>query len=290
MKFFVFLREKVLSYILLLCIIVTIIWSIVGLLASTYLWKTSELTLLVDEEVSAKIDISARIIYKDFSFFGIEYPFHIVFPFSRDIACAKECRFLDIPAGRATVVLTNKTGVQTRETFVVAPDTAWEIDLRESIRIVAVGLDDLEVEKWILVSAWIPDIGRAYSNNIQGLFLIYQNGTLFLYDTSFQQKILLPQAYQFLSVFRGVGVGEYYLVTNWDEVVFFDRYGQKKTEIVTRSTIKNMEIRWVKSGDDTMTYLTIGDKERSLFGYVFWYILGEKVYLFDKWKIFDIIK
>ncbi len=74
------------------------------------------MTFIVDPEItSVKMDISARILYRDVSLFESVYPIHITLPFRREISCTKECVFSDIPAGDAQATFVSKTGAQFRE-------------------------------------------------------------------------------------------------------------------------------------------------------------------------------
>lgn len=124
MPFLLFLRDRVLPYLLLLCIIVGGIGGIGWLFTRTYFWNTSDMTLMVDEEIiTAQISIKARIIYKDFKVFENMYPFHIVLPYNHTIPCFKECTFSDIPAGNAEIVLYTQDGAQRREEILIMPDT-----------------------------------------------------------------------------------------------------------------------------------------------------------------------
>ena len=81
---------------------------IAWLVAKTYFWDTSDLTVLVDDGVtSAEIHISSRLIYHDFQVFGMSYPFHIVFPWSKTVTCGnKECIFSGLPRGDAEIFFT----------------------------------------------------------------------------------------------------------------------------------------------------------------------------------------
>jgi hypothetical protein len=143
MSFLFFLRDKVVPYLLLLCIIIGGIGGIGWLLANTFFWNTSDMTIVVDPEiVGAKIDIQARILYKDFTLFQDIYPFHIVLPISHQASCAKECIFTDIPAGDAELILYTKSGTQQREKIVIMPDTKGNLDMRLLIRTQKVTLDN----------------------------------------------------------------------------------------------------------------------------------------------------
>ena len=124
MSFLLFLRDRVVPYLFLLFIIVGGVGSIGWIFANTYFWNTANVIFLVDEEIiSAKIDIEARILYQDFTFFQTIYPFHIILPYSREIRCNKECIFSDIPAGNAEVTFITQAGTQQNEKIVIRSDT-----------------------------------------------------------------------------------------------------------------------------------------------------------------------
>lgn len=94
LRFLIFLRDKVVPYLFFIAVIGGGLGGIAWLIATTYFWNTSQLTLLVDDDVtSAEIRISSRLVYRDFSIFGINYPFHIVFPWSNTVTCSQECIF-----------------------------------------------------------------------------------------------------------------------------------------------------------------------------------------------------
>jgi len=109
MRFLIFLRDKVFPYILFIAIIGGGLGGIAWLIATTYFWNTSQLTVLVADDVaSAEIHISARVIYQDFQVFGVLYPFHMVFPWSTTIECHKECVFSSLPPGEAEITFVSK--------------------------------------------------------------------------------------------------------------------------------------------------------------------------------------
>ena len=108
MRFLVFLRDTVLPYLLLITIVGGGIGGIAWLVAKTYFWDTSDLTVLVDDSVtSAEIHISSRVLYQDFRIFDVNYPLHIVFPWSKIVVCGnKECIFSGLPRGDAKMFFT----------------------------------------------------------------------------------------------------------------------------------------------------------------------------------------
>lgn len=142
-SFLIFLRDRFLPSLLLLTIIIGGIGGIGWLFANTYLWNTSDMTVVVDTEiVAAKIDIEARIIYKDFTLFEDIYPFHIVLPSHHEVPCDKECVFRDIPAGDAEVVLYTESGAEQREKILIMPDTKGSMDMRTPIRTQKITLEN----------------------------------------------------------------------------------------------------------------------------------------------------
>jgi hypothetical protein len=46
------------------------------------------------------------------------------------------------------------------------------------------------------------------------------------------------------SAVRGIQDGAYYLITDADEVLLFDRYGRQKTEKVTHSLLQEKDLIW----------------------------------------------
>ena len=112
-RFLIFLRDTVLPYLLLIGIIGGGVGGIVWLVATTYFWNTSSITVLVDESVkSAEIHVSSRIIYQDVQIFGVSYPFHIIFPWSKIVTCDHgECLLLGLPRGDAEIFFTTEKGI-----------------------------------------------------------------------------------------------------------------------------------------------------------------------------------
>lgn len=245
---------------------------------------------MVDEEIiTAQISIKARIIYKDFKVFENMYPFHIVLPYNHTIPCFKECTFSDIPAGNAEIVLYTQDGAQRREEILIMPDTQWSIDLRLPIRTREITLQGTDVNISTEKDAGIDAGSIFYRNTAQGLWLFYDKGLLFLYDAWSRQKILLENEIRARSVVRWVEEGSYYLITENNEVVIFDRYGRQKTTIIDRSSLGGRDIEWeLRDGIITST-LIISGRERVFPGRLFWLIEDENTYLFNGEKVFEII-
>lgn len=143
MRFFIFLRDRVLPSLFLLIIVVGGLGSIGWILARTYFWQTSDIVFLTDDAASAEIDISARVIYYDIPLFQTTYPFHIVFPYHQAVTCHQECRFIDVPAGDATILFRTANGEKFQEKVVILPDTTGTIDLRMPIRVRTVSRDEI---------------------------------------------------------------------------------------------------------------------------------------------------
>lgn len=137
MRFLLFLRDRVIPYILFIAIIGGGLGGIAWLIATTYFWDTSELTVLVDSEVtSAEIRVSSRLIYRDFQVFGVLYPWHIVFPWSTTVACSqKRCIFPALPRGDAEIFFLTEGGVSGSENVLIEPGTRGTIDLQSVILI-----------------------------------------------------------------------------------------------------------------------------------------------------------
>ena len=290
MRFLIFLRDRVLPYLFLLIIVVGGLGSIGWLLARTYFWQTSDVTFLTDGAVSAEIDISARIIYYDIPLFEATYPFHIVLPYHQTVNCNQECHFADIPAGDTTILFRTANGEQFQEKIVILPDTIGTIDLRMPIKVRTVSRD--EIGKSIASS---PDESVMkesifYADTLQGLWLWYKNSNLFLYDAEVRQNILLANLWRIRMAVRGINEGEYYLINEKNEVLLFDRYGRKKTELVTQISFQDKQIIWEQRWDDITSKVIIDGQERVFFGRLFWAKFGEKIYLSNGDKVFDIIK
>jgi hypothetical protein len=104
------------------------------LIVTTYFWNTSQLTILVDEDISsAEIRISSRLVYRDFSIFGVNYPFHIVFPWNKTVACKNECIFSGLPRGAAEIFFMTDRGASGSENIVIEPNTQGKLNLRSVI-------------------------------------------------------------------------------------------------------------------------------------------------------------
>lgn len=80
---------------------------------------------------------------------------------------------------------------------------------------------------------------------------------------------------------RGLNEGEYYLVSEKNEVFLFNRYGRKKTEAITEVSLENKHIIWEQHGDDITSKVVIDGQERVFFGRLFWAKFGQNTYLFD---------
>jgi len=290
MPFLLFLRDRVLPYLLLLCIIVGGIGGIGWLLARTYFWNTSGVTFIVDEEIiAAQISIKARIIYKDFRVFGNVYSFHIVLPYNHTVSCIKECAFSDIPAGNAEIVLYTKDGIQWREEVLITADTMWTIDLRLPIRLKEIVYKEVDNNIWSVIDSELDMESVFYRNTVQGLWLFYDKGIPFIYDIWSRQKILLENKTRVRSVVRWIEEGVYYLMTENNEVMVFDRYGRRETVIIDHSSLDGQDIVWeIREGMIT-SKLVIQGEERVFPGRLFWLIDEEKSYLFDGEKVFEII-
>ncbi len=290
MSFFLFLRDKVVPSLFFFCIIFWGWGGIVWLFGQAYFWNTSDVTYIVDEEViSVKMDIAARIIYRDFSFFQSTYPFHITLPYSRELDCKKECTFVDIPAGDARVTFVTQSGAQLSEQISILSDTRGSIDMRIPIRVKEIALSEVVKNVWDISKIDIDPESIFYQNTTQGLWLFYKKGLLFLYDVNSGQNILLENDMKVRSVARGMQEGTYYLTTDANDVFFFDRYGRQKTEKVTHSLLRDQDLVWELRDEDVTTKLLIGGKERIFFGRLFWFMSSDKQYLFDGEKVFEII-
>lgn len=291
MSFLLFLRDRVLPYLLLVCIIIGIGGSFVWFFMRAYFWNTSQLTLITEEEtLTAKIDISARIFFVDIPLFwwGV-YPIHITFPYSRTVSCSWKCVLTDIPAGEARVMLSDRVGTQSIEMIDIKPDTQGVIDIRMPIWVREI-LPSEVLENWeINLELPIKTESIFSDNTFQGLWLFYDVWIPFLYDAASRQTLLMPNDSRILSAFRGIQEGEYYLVTHSNDVLFYDRYGRKKTEKVTHSMVSESDLIWENHDGNITTRLRIWDKERVLYGRFFWHNVENKYYLFDGNKIFEII-
>ncbi len=291
MSFLLFLRDKVLPKFTLLCIVIGGFWGIGWLFAQTYFWNTSDVTFLIDEEItSVKINISARIIYRDIPLFWWDiYPFHLTLPYSREIKCVKECIFSDIPAGDARVIFTDHMGATQSEKVIITADTQWVIDMRMPIRVREVMVEKIIKNQNDISKTDIIPGSILSANTVQGLWLFYDKWLLFLYDASTQQKILLSNTTKIRAVARWMQDGVYYFTTDTNEVEIFDRYGRQKTEKVTHSDFKDQDLIWEIRNGEVTTRLVSGEKTRVLFGRLFWFLIEEKPYLFDGEKVFEII-
>lgn len=290
MRFFIFLRDTVLPYMLLIIIVWGGLSGIAWMVATTYFWKTSQLTVLVDDTVtSAEIHISSRLVYHDFQFFGVSYPFHIIFPWNKSIVCSnKECIFSGLPRGDAEILFIGDNRTFEPEHIVIEPATQGTLNLRSVILVKEV-IDRVWIGLIAQKTHTLPgDISPGsifYENTLQGLFLFWNNGIVFFYDTSGKQSIMLPQNLMVQSIVRGVQEGTYYLTTAQNEIWLYDRYGREKTQKVLHSTIPNADLIW----EDMQTRLKIGKNEQVLPGRVFWFVYNTKNYLFDGEKVFEII-
>lgn len=290
MSFLFFLRDRVVPYLFLLLIVIGGLGSIGWIFANTYFWNTANVIFLVDEEIiSAKIDIEARILYQDFTFFQTTYPFHIVLPYTREVTCSKECIFSDIPAGDTEVTFITQAGAQQNEKIVIRGDTQWIIDIRMPIRVKEIPLAEIPKNQSTSVPTDIVPQSIFYTNTVQGLLLFYDKGLLFLHDSWAQQNILLTTGFNIRSALRGVESGTYYLITDANEAVLFDRYGRKKTEKITHSLLKDKDLIWELRDGKVTTKLMLWGRERIFFGRLFWVESGEKYYLSDGEKILEII-
>ncbi len=191
MRFFIFLRDRVLPSLFLLIIVVGGLSGMGWLLARTYFWQTSDVTFLTDDAVSAEINISAHIVYYDIPLFQTTYPFHIVLPYHQTVNCNQECRFIDIPAGDATILFRTANGEQFQEKVSIMPDTIGTIDLRMPIRVRTVSRDEIGKSGVLSPDESVMKESIFYADTLQGLWLWYKNGNLFLYDAEARQNILL---------------------------------------------------------------------------------------------------
>ena len=172
MRFLIFLRDRVLPYILLIAIVGGGLGGIAWLVAATYFWNTSELTVLVDEGVtSAEIHVSSRLVYRDFQIFSVLYPFHIVLPWSKTVVCSnKECIFPALPQGDAEIFFTTERGISGAEHVLIESNTQGKIDLqsviltKEVTDTVGAGFIEQKIDT-------VPTGDILYENPIQGLFL-----------------------------------------------------------------------------------------------------------------------
>lgn len=290
MSFLLFLRDRVVPYFFLLCIVIGGVWGIGWLFAQTYFWNTSDVIFIVDNDITAvQIHIAARIIYKDFSFFQETYPFHIVLPYNKELLCSEKCSFSDIPAGESEVLFFNENGLERSERMFILPDTQGSIDMRQAIRIKDVTISQTLEKTDSLINAGINQASVIYRNDIQDLLLFYDKGFLFIYDGWLQQNILLPTHLKIRSVVRWMQDGVYYLTNEVNEVLIFDRYGRQKTEVVTHSAFWNDDIVWGIWDEGVISKLMISGQERKFPERIFWFIINQKSYLFDGNNVFEII-
>lgn len=300
----IFLRDRFLPVMMLLIIIVGILGGMLWLLARTYLWNTSGLTLLADDTfVTAEIRIASRVLYYDFDLYGFKYPVHIILPWSHQVSCHGECVFEGLPNWEAKIALKTSDGDSLKTTVLITPLTRGTIDLRTKIRIQE-SKTNAPVPNQIN-SPWAPSRGIMSRNIRQWLWLFLDNKTLNVYDAALWQNILIAQKNSFVSsydasqspeilsvvsIVRGIQEGEYYLLMTPNrlgvtEVWIYDRYGRKKTEKVSESVVNTMKIVWW----DTETKLVIGSNERTFPEKLFWFNSDEKWLLFDGKKVFEIL-
>ena len=102
----------------------------------------------------------------------------------------------------------------------MAPRTAGDIDMRSQIRI----QDISQSISHSTIGASAPSGLILYENTTQGLWLLGDRGVESVYDIQDRQSSILPKNLVAQSIVRGLQPGEYYIVTDANEVWMYDRY------------------------------------------------------------------
>ena len=202
------------------------------------------------------------------------------------MTCLKECIFVDIPAGDAKIIFVTQEGIRYTENALITPDTQGILDLRTPIHIQEIEVPQNGVD---MTKIDIPSDSIFYKNIPQGLWLLYDKGKIFVYDMVAQQSILLPQEQEIISIVRWTQLGEYYFITDNNDVWRFDRYGRQKTEKITHSSLADKDLVWEQREGIITTKITLPGKERVFPRRLFWFEIEKKQYIFDGEKTFEII-
>lgn len=106
-----FLRDKLLSFVLPVCVVSAILGGALWIIATTYFWDTSTITITLptDEPTKVVLTVQARLVYHDFVFLGFPYALHLTLPWSSTSTCEKTCTITHVPSGDGSLLLASAT-------------------------------------------------------------------------------------------------------------------------------------------------------------------------------------
>ena len=222
------LRDKFLSFAIPVIVTASIAGSIVWIIGTTYFWDTSRLTLLLPAETNVRIQIQARLVYRDVTFFGVPYPIHLTLPWSRTQKCPETCLLERLPAGDMMITFTYKNTLQNIPVSLL-PDTHGTLNLRPELEVIDI-LDEKIFDRFRMPAVTPTEEkyleNATYSNALQGLYLIGENGDRKIYDSQTKQTLTLPSSLTPSLVGRAQTSGMYFLYDAEKGMMLYDRYGR----------------------------------------------------------------
>ena len=242
-------REKLINFLIPICIVVVVLWGLVVLIGQTYFWDVSRLTVQIpgDSPQQVQLTIQARLIYFDADLFGFYYPVHITLPYTTTQTCVRECVFDRLPPGDGVLTFSADTPKRTR--VFITPDTRGVLNLRPAFSPIPLDATRAETLRKPFVSWEVQKLPWTVetTNAIQGLLVTLSQEQLFLYDVLSKQLLLLPIMGIPLHIARAEIEGQYFLQMG-TTVFLWDRYGRIPFESVTSTVLRGYTFSWREDG------------------------------------------